>query len=192
MPMQEKVILVDEQDQEIGEEEKMRAHREGRLHRSFSIFIFNSKGEMLLQKRAKSKYHSGGLWTNACCGHPRPASTGQGGPASQRGEPGEKTQEAAARRLKEEMGFDCELQEILEFTYKVKLDHDLWEHEFDHTFYGVYDGEIRPNPEEADDFKWVGRIALLQDVKEHPNHYTEWFKIALERVIDRTPHPALH
>jgi len=169
--MEEKVILVDEQDQEIGEGEKMDVHREGRLHRSFSIFIFNSKGEMLLQKRAKSKYHSGGLWTNACCGHPHP---------------GEKTQEAAVRRLKEEMGFDCELQEILQFTYKVKLDHGLWEHEVDHTFRGVYDGEIHPNPDEADDFKWVGRIALLQDVKEHPNHYTEWFKIALERVFDRT------
>ncbi|MBI2098557.1 MAG: isopentenyl-diphosphate Delta-isomerase [Candidatus Wildermuthbacteria bacterium] len=175
--MEEKVILVDGQDQEIGEEEKIRAHQEGRLHRCFSIFIFNSKGEMLLQKRARSKYHSGGLWTNACCGHPRP---------------GEKTQEAASRRLKEEMGFSCELQEILQFTYKVKLDHDLWEHEFDHTFYGLYDGEIHPNPEEADDFEWLGRIALLQDVKEHPNHYTEWFKIALERVIDRTPPPALH
>ena len=171
MPMEEKVIFVDEYDNEIGKGEKMAAHREGKLHRSFSIFIFNSKSEMLLQKRAKSKYHSGGLWTNTCCGHPRP---------------GEKTQEAAARRLKEEMGFDCDLQEILQFTYKVKLDHGLWEHEFDHAFYGVYDGEIHPNPEEADGFKWVERTALLQDVKEHPERYTEWFKIVLERVFDRT------
>ena len=115
--MEEKVTLVDEQDQPIGEGEKMQTHQEGKLHRSFSIFIFNSKGEVLLQQRAKSKYHSGGLWSNAACGHPRP---------------GEETLAAAHRRLQEEMGFDCELQELLQFTYKVKLDHDLWEHEYDH------------------------------------------------------------
>lgn len=164
---EEKVILVDEHDQEIGEAEKMQAHQEARLHRSFTIFIFNSKGETLLQQRAKTKYHSGLLWSNACCGHPRP---------------GETTKEAAQRRLKEEMGFDCELEEILQFTYKVKLDHDLWEHEFDHTFRGIYDGEVKPNLQEADSFKWIEREDLLGDVKDHPAHYTEWFKIVLGRL----------
>src|SRR3989338_1121038 len=127
--MNENVILVDERDNPIGVAEKLEAHRTGKLHRAISVCVFNSNGEMLLQKRAKDKYHSGGLWTNTCCGHPRS---------------GEKTQEAAVRRLKEEMGFECELQEILQFTYKVKLDHGLWEHEVDHTFRGVYDGEIHP------------------------------------------------
>src|SRR3989344_593787 len=111
--MEEKVILVDENDREIGEAEKMEAHRQRKLHRSFSIFIFNSKGEMLLQRRAAGKYHSAGLWTNACCGHPRPA--------SQRGEPGEEILQAARRRLKEEMGFDCEIKKIFQFTYEVNL-----------------------------------------------------------------------
>lgn len=169
--MEEKIILVDENDQEIGQAEKMEAHRQGQLHRSFSIFIFNSKGEMLLQQRAKSKYHSGGLWTNACCSHPRP---------------GEGTSEAAHRRLQEEMGFDCELQEILQFVYKVKLDHDLWEHEFDHAFAGTFDGEVKPNPEEADGFKWIDSKVLLQDVEDHPEQYTEWFKIALKKVLKKT------
>jgi isopentenyl-diphosphate delta-isomerase len=146
----------------------MQAHREARLHRSFSIFIYNSRGEMLLQQRAKTKYHSGGLWSNACCGHPRP---------------GESTEEAAHRRLQEEMGFDCELQELFQFTYKVKLDHDLWEHEFDHTFRGTYDGEVRPNPDEVDDFRWIARETLLLDVKAHPEQYTAWFKIVLDRVL---------
>ena len=164
--MEEKVILVDEQDQEIGEAGKMQAHQEARLHRSFTIFIFNSKGEILLQQRAKTKYHSGGLWSNACCGHPRP---------------GEGTKEAAQRRLREEMGFGCDLEEVLQFTYKVKLDKGLWEHEFDHTFRGVYDGEVNPNPEEVDDFKWVDRETLLRDVKEHPQRYAEWFKIVLPK-----------
>ena len=162
--MEEKVILVDEHDQEIGEAEKMQVHKEARLHRSFTIFIFNSKGETLLQQRAKTKYHSGGLWSNATCGHPRP---------------GEATRKAAQRRLKEEMGFDCGLEEVLQFTYKVKLDKGLWEHEFDHTFRGTYDGEIKPNLEEVDDFKWLEWKDLLGDVKEHPEQYTEWFKIVL-------------
>ena len=115
--MEEKVILVDENDREIGEAEKMEAHRQRKLHRSFSIFIFNSKGEMLLQRRAAGKYHSAGLWTNACCGHPRPA--------SQRGEPGEEILQAARRRLKEEKGVDSETTKILKLTYVVKLGHGL-------------------------------------------------------------------
>ena len=149
MPMQEKVILVDEQDQEIGEEEKMRAHREGRLHRSFSIFIFNSKGEMLLQKRAKDKYHSGGLWTNTCCGHPRS---------------GEKTQEAAVRRLKEEMGFDCALVHLKSagFIYKVKV-NDLFEYEYDHIFVGKFNQAPRPNPQEVESYQWSSACHASSD-----------------------------
>ena len=168
--MEEKVILVDEQDRQVGEAGKMQAHKDARLHRSFTIFIFNSKGEILLQQRAKTKYHSGGLWSNACCGHPRP---------------GETTKEAATRRLKEEMGFDCELEEVLQFTYKVKLDKGLWEHEFDHTFRGTYDGEVKPNPEEVGDFKWVKWEDLLRDVKDRPEDYTEWLKIVLPRFVDK-------
>ncbi|HZX50299.1 MAG TPA: isopentenyl-diphosphate Delta-isomerase [Candidatus Paceibacterota bacterium] len=166
--MKEQVTLVNEQDQPIGEGEKMQTHQEGKLHRSFSIFIFNSKGEVLLQQRAKSKYHSGGLWSNAACGHPRP---------------GEETLAAAHRRLQEEMGFDCELQELLQFTYKVKLDHDLWEHEYDHVCKGKYDGQVHPNLEEVEDFEWVDKQTLLREVKRYPERYTEWFRIVLPRTL---------
>ena len=166
--MEEKLVLVDENDQKIGEAEKLEAHQTGKLHRSFSIFVCNSRGEMLLQRRAAGKYHSGGLWTNACCGHPRP---------------GEQTQQAARRRLREEMGFECELKEIFQFIYKVKLDRDLCEYEFDHVFFGIYEGEVTPAPEEVSEFKWVSPPALTEDVKKHPEHYTEWFKIALERAL---------
>ena len=130
----EMVAIVDENDNEIGEEEKIKALREGKLHRAFSIFVFNSKGQMLIQKRAKEKYHSGGLWTNTCCSHPRP------------GEPIEK---AAHRRLKEEMGFDCEIKEIFSFTYRVKFDNNLFENEYDHAFLGKFDGKPMPNSKEV-------------------------------------------
>ncbi|MEK7510284.1 MAG: isopentenyl-diphosphate Delta-isomerase [Patescibacteria group bacterium] len=166
--MEETVILVDEQDREIGTEEKIETHRKGTLHRSFSIFILNSKGEMLLQQRAKGKYHSGGLWSNACCGHPRP---------------GEATGQAARRRLKEEMGFDCELKEIFQFIYKVELDHDLWEHEFDHVYKGMFNGEMVLNPQEVMNFRWIDKESLQRDVREHPEKYSAWFKIALEKVL---------
>ncbi len=167
--MEERVVLVDENDNEIGTEEKIRAHENGgKLHRAFSIFIFNSKGEMLLQKRAKSKYHFSGLWTNTCCSHPRPE---------------EATEEAAHRRLKEEMGFDTELKEVFTFTYKAESESGLTEHELDHVFVGRFDGEPKPNPEEADDCKWVNVEGLQQDIKENPNKYSPWFKTALERVI---------
>jgi isopentenyl-diphosphate delta-isomerase len=164
--MEERVILVSEQDQELGNAEKLQAHKEKELHRSFSIFIFNPQGEMLLQRRAEGKYHSGGLWTNTCCGHPRP---------------GEETKEAASRRLKEEMGFVCEIQEQFQFMYKVKLDHGLWEHEFDHVFFGTYEGEPNPASEEVSEYRWVKPNVLLGHVQEHPEQYTEWFKIALPR-----------
>jgi len=167
--MEEKVVLVDENDREIGIEEKLKAHKEGKLHRAFSIFIFNSKREMLLQKRAKNKYHSGGLWSNACCSHPRP---------------NEKLEEAAHRRLKEEMGFDCRLRKAFHFIYKVEFDNGLKEFEFDHVFVGRYDGKVNPNPEEAEDYKWMDLKTLKKDVEANGEKYTYWFKVALPKVIE--------
>lgn len=163
----EKVILVDRADRKKGIAEKMEAHRKGILHRAFSILIFNKKGEMLLQQRARSKYHSGGLWTNACCSHPRP---------------GEKMKEAIHRRLKEEMGFDCPLKEVGSFIYKVNLDKGLMEHEFDHVFIGYYNGKVRINKREAERYKWVSLKFLEQDIKKNPRKYTEWFKIILKKL----------
>jgi len=162
-----KVIIVDKKDNQIGIEEKLAAHLKGKLHRAFSVFIFNSKGEMLLQKRAKSKYHSGGLWTNTCCSHPRP---------------NQNLKDEAKKRLKEEMGIECDLKEISSFIYKVNLGN-LTEHEFDHLFLGKFDGDPKPNKEEAEDWKWVSPKELRKDVKENPEKYTYWFKIILDRVL---------
>ena len=163
----DRIILVDEKDREIGTGEKLKVHEQGKLHRAFSIFVFNSKGETLLQKRAKGKYHSGGLWTNTCCSHPRA---------------GERLEEAVHRRLKEEMGFDCPLKEIFTFIYKVKFDNGLYEHEFDHVFMGEFEGDPSPNPEEADGWRWVPLDELRKGVREDPENYTYWLKAALERV----------
>jgi len=163
----EMVAIVDENDNEIGEEEKIKAHQEGKLHRAFSIFVFNSKGQMLIQKRVKTKYHSGGLWTNTCCSHPRP------------GEPIEK---AAHRRLKEEMGFDCEIREIFSFTYRVKFDNDLSENEYDHLFLGKFDGKPMPNSKEVEDWMFIDLDELKKDIKNNPEKFTHWFKIALDKL----------
>jgi isopentenyl-diphosphate delta-isomerase len=155
-------------DREIGTEEKLKAHREAKLHRAFSIFIFNAVGELLLQKRAETKYHSGGLWTNTCCSHPRPDET---------------LHCAARRRLNEEMGFDCELTALFSFIYYAELENNLSEHELDHVFVGCYDGQPSPNPDEVDDWKWMGTEKLKRDVGENPDHYTYWFKLVLDRVV---------
>lgn len=163
----EKVILVDEWDQEIGIEEKVKVHREGKLHRAFSIFVLNSAGKLLLQKRAKTKYHSGGLWTNTCCSHPRPE---------------ESIADAAHRRLQEEMGFDCELRKIFSFTYNAKLDNDVYENEYDHVLLGTYDGEPRPSREEVDDWKWIDLDELREDLRENPDRYTYWLRICFDKV----------
>jgi len=165
----EKVILVDENDKEIGVEEKIKAHQEGKLHRAFSVFVFNSQGKMLLQKRAQNKYHSAGLWSNACDGHPRPD---------------EEVEKAAHRRLKEEMGFDCELKKAFKFKYKAELENGLIEHEIDYVFLGIYEGEVKPNPEEAEVFEWVDLDFLLKDVSLCPEKYTFWFKAALPKVVE--------
>ena len=166
--MKEEIILVDKNDQEIGSGEKMKVYQDGKLHRCFSIFVFNSKNEMLLQERAKTKYHCGGLWTNTCCSHPRR---------------GELLEEATHRRLQEEMGFDCELKEIGSFIYKAKFNNGLTEHEYDHVFTGEFDGEPKLNLEEADDYKWIGLEELKKEIKKNPESFTVWFKIAMERVF---------
>ena len=161
----EKVILVDENDNQVGLMPKLEAHQKGLLHRAFSIFIFNSKYELLLQKRASSKYHSGGLWTNTCCSHPRE---------------GEEILDAANRRLIEEMGIETSLRKVHDFIYKAELDNDLTEHEFDHVFYGIYNEDPIINEDEADDFKWIDMDSLNEDIKTNGNNYTIWFKIAFE------------
>ena len=169
--MQEHVILVDQAGREIGIQEKIQAHRDGKLHSAFSVFVFNAVGELLLQRRAQTKYHSGGLWTNTCCSHPRP---------------GENHHHAARRRLHEEMGFDCELKEIFSFIYHIQLDNSLFEHELDHVFVGHYSGQPIPNPDEVDDWKWMDIRALKQDVRENPKNYTYWFQLALDRVVEHS------
>lgn len=165
------VIIVDQKDNPIGIEEKLKAHLDGKLHRAFSIFIFNSKGELMLQKRAESKYHSGGLWSNTCCSHPRP---------------NQDIQKEAENRLKEEMGFECSLQEVFSLPYEVKVisqQGDLIEHEFDHIFIGVFDGQAEINPQEAQDWKWIKINELKRDLKENPDKYTPWFHLLLDKTL---------
>lgn len=165
--MEEFVILVDENDRETGSMEKMQAHREARLHRAFSVFIFNEAGELMLQQRAFTKYHSPGLWTNTCCSHPRP---------------GETTSDAAHRRLHEEMGFDCIFEAIFSFVYKAQLDNDLTEHEFDHVFVGNSSQLPQLNPEEAAAFRFASLEAIRQEMQLEPEKFTIWFRIAFDRV----------
>ncbi len=164
----EYVILVDEQDNDIGVMEKMQAHQEGLLHRAFSVFIFNDKEELLLQQRAISKYHSGGLWTNTCCSHPRPNET---------------IKDAANRRLFEEMGMSCDLKIKTNFIYKTPFENGLTEHELDYVLIGTTNQNPQINPGEVESFKWMSIIDLKKDISANPNQYTSWFKIALERVF---------
>ena len=164
--MQE-VILVNEQDEQVGAMEKMEAHKKALLHRAFSVFIFNSKGEMLLQQRAKNKYHSRGLWTNACCSHPAP---------------GEDTQNAALRRLNEELGFSTRLEKIFDFTYKSEFENGLTEFEFDHVFTGIHDEAVHPNKEEVSDYCFKNLDEIQSTLESHPKKYTTWFHIAFPRV----------
>lgn len=165
--MEEFVVLVNEKDEELGIMEKQQAHVKGVLHRAFSVLIYNSKGEMLIHQRAKSKYHSPLLWTNACCSHPRK---------------GETYKEAAHRRLKEELGFDCELKEEFNFIYKAKL-NDLYEHELDYVFTGVYDGEINFNKDEVNACKWISVRELANEIEQNSEEYTVWFKIIWEKYL---------
>ena len=165
------IILVDEHDRPVGCCAKLAAHEHGgQLHRAFSVFVFNDKGEMLLQRRALSKYHFGGLWTNACCSHPAR---------------GQDTAAAAADRLEFEFGFRTPIAEAFSFVYRAedRGGSGLTEHEFDHVFVGRFDGTPRPNPQEIDGWRWVSSDDLACDVREHPERYTPWFKIALDRVL---------
>jgi isopentenyl-diphosphate Delta-isomerase len=161
------VVLVDELDNQTGVMEKMEAHEKALLHRAFSVFIFSSRGDMLLQRRAAGKYHSAGLWTNACCSHPLP---------------GEPVAAAAARRLQEEMGFVTPLTKAFHFVYKAAFDNGLTEYEFDHVFTGVYDGEVRLNPAEADDYCYRSMAETEADMRQNGGRYTEWFKIAFPKL----------
>jgi len=166
---EEKVILVNNNDTPIGLMEKMEAHEKAILHRAFSVFIFNGEGKLMLQQRALHKYHSPGLWTNTVCSHPRD---------------GETTDEAAHRRIIEEMGFDCDFEEAFSFVYKANVGQGLIEHEFDHVFVGSSNNQPKINPEEVASWKYVELNWLDDDVKVNPNEYTEWFKIALAEVLE--------
>jgi isopentenyl-diphosphate delta-isomerase len=166
----EYVVLVDEQDQEIGQMEKMEAHRLGLLHRAFSILLFNSKGELLLQQRAAHKYHSPLLWTNTCCSHQRP---------------GETTLMAAERRLREEMGLSAPLQSAFNFLYKANLDQGLSEHELDHVVFGYTNQDPIINPEEVQAFQWITIDQLSQQLKNNPQTLTVWFQILLEQHLEK-------
>lgn len=168
----ENVILVDTNDTPVGQMEKLNAHLKGELHRALSVLIFNSDGELLLQQRAFSKYHTPGLWSNTCCSHPRP---------------GEDSLEAATRRLQEEMGFTTPLIKSFDFIYKAHFDNGLIEHEFDHVFFGTFDGNPVINTEEANDFKWVKLSFLMEDMRSSPENYTVWFRIIMEKMAERFP-----
>ncbi len=160
----EEVILVDQNDNAIGTMEKMEAHQKGLLHRAFSVVIFNSSGEILLQKRAQSKYHSAGLWTNACCSHPLPD---------------ESMEEATRRKLKQEMGIDLKAEFAYKFIYHTTLGNELTEHEYDHVFTGIFDGKPVINTNEVEDWKFISPKQLRIDVKLNPENYTYWFKLIL-------------
>ena len=163
----QEVILVNEADEPMGTMEKMEAHRKALLHRAFSVFIFNAKGEMLLQQRSDNKYHSAGLWTNACCSHPSP---------------GEGTDAAASRRLREEMGFEVPLNEVFSFTYKASFANGLTEHEFDHVFFGRYDGPVVPDTGEVKDHVFMSMEEIDASLQREPEKYTAWFVIAFPKV----------
>ena len=171
--MQEHVILVDINDQKIGLMEKIEAHEKALLHRAFSVFIFNEKGELMLQQRAASKYHSPLLWTNTCCSHQRD---------------GESNVNAGRRRLQEEMGFVTDVKEVFSFIYKAPFDNGLTEHEFDHVMIGSYNNEPNINKKEAENYKWMALENVKTDIKENPTIYTEWFKIIFDKSYKKLTH----
>lgn len=164
----EEVILVDESDREIGEMEKFEAHQRGRLHRAFAVFLRNDQGQLLLQKRADTKYHTGGLWANACDGHPRA---------------GETVIQAAQRRLRGELGIECALSVTDHFVYQVSLDHDLQEHEFLYVLTGVWNGSVRPDPREVSEVRWLKPDLLQREVVKNEAKCCYWTRLALERLL---------
>ena len=165
--MNELLILVDQNDKELGAMDKMSVHRKGLLHRAFSLFIFNSAGELLLQQRADEKYHSAGLWSNTCCSHPLK---------------GESLADAMKRRMLEEMGMQCDLNFMFSFIYKTKLENELTEHELDHVYFGVTDDLPDPNPSEVKAWKYVSLPNLETDIKAYPEKYSAWLEICLPKV----------
>ncbi|MFA7243854.1 MAG: isopentenyl-diphosphate Delta-isomerase [Patescibacteria group bacterium] len=164
----EQVVLVNKSNRKLGTEEKLEAHKKGLLHRAFSVFVFNNKGELLLQKRHSSKYHSGGLWSNTVCSHPRP---------------GERYISAVHRRLHEEVGFDCPVKKIKPFIYRADFDDGLIENEYDVVFIGKYNGPIHPDPAEIETTKWISLSALKDDILRNPQNYTFWFKKIIKMGI---------
>lgn len=168
--MEQKVILVDEEDHQIGLEGKLKAHKEGHLHRAISVYIFNSKGEILMQQRAAGKYHSGLLWSNTCCGNCYE---------------GETAELSAHRSLKDEMGIECKLKEEFSIIYMTEVGGGLTEHEYLHVFFGRYDKDPKTNPEEVNDWKWISLNDLLSDVKKNPAKYSNWLKILLSGELPK-------
>lgn len=166
--MIEEVILVNTSDEVIGTMPKLEAHLQGKLHRAFSIFIFTSSGQLLLQQRAFDKYHSPGEWTNTCCSHPKP---------------GEKTDDAAIRRLQEEMGMECKMEAVFSFRYEAEVGDGLIENEYDHVYFGTSDSLPQPNAEEVSAFRYTDMEELKADLIEHPENYTAWLKISFEQVL---------
>ncbi len=164
------VILVDNEDNEVGAMEKMEAHRQGKLHRAFSIFLFDDEGRMLLQKRAADKYHCPRLWTNACCSHPAP---------------GESIADAVKRRVKQELGIEPELTPQFKFTYRAQLENDLVEHEIDHVFFGDWEGKVKPNPLEVMDTRWLSIAELDKEIAETSEKFTPWLLICWSQVRKR-------
>lgn len=167
---EEQIIIVDEFDNSLGSIGKMEAHYSGTLHRAFSILVFNDQNQLLLQRRSLSKYHTPGLWTNTCCSHPRY---------------GEQLSDAVNRRLVEEMGFICELDEIFHFIYQVEFEKGLFEHELDHVFVGRYNGDVSPNPDEVHEVRWIDLKALHYEIEKNPDEFTYWFKYLLAHHSDK-------
>ncbi|PEN07666.1 isopentenyl-diphosphate delta-isomerase [Longimonas halophila] len=166
--MSAEVVLVNAHDEPVGVADKLEAHEQGWLHRAFSVFVFDPKGRLLLQQRNVNKYHSGALWSNTCCSHPHP---------------GEAVEDAAQRRLHEEMGFQCPLDDAFTFTYRAVLSDTMIEHEYDHVLIGQDTPTVRPNADEVQDWRWMAPNELMADVAAHPEHYTAWFRMAVERVL---------
>ena len=167
--IEEQVILVNENDEQIGLMPKLEAHEKALLHRAFSVFVFNDKNELMLQQRADHKYHSPKLWTNTCCSHQRE---------------GETNIQAGIRRLKEEMGFVTPLEESISFIYKAPFDNGLTEHEYDHILIGKYNNDPNINPDEVSNWKWMSLDNIKTDIKTQPENYTEWFKIIFDKFYE--------
>ncbi|HAX15999.1 MAG: isopentenyl-diphosphate Delta-isomerase [Bacteroidota bacterium] len=167
---EELVILVDENDRQVGLMPKMEAHEKALLHRAFSVFVFNDQNQLMIQRRAAHKYHSPGLWTNTCCSHQRE---------------GETNIEAGKRRLMEEMGFTTSLTENISFIYKAPFDNGLTEHEYDYILLGDYNDEPNINPDEVSEWKWMSLEDIEKDMKVHPEQYTEWFKIIFDKFYNQ-------